>query len=125
MILRPPRSTRTDTLFPYTTLFRSLRPGRPCKGQQVFPAHGEAVFMTQQVLVENLQRAGEAGHRAGAGVLGGIAAVAVEPCPTDVVRLARRHAIAALCHALIPLTARWSAGNDTPSGREGVREKVG
>src|SRR3546814_2588383 len=24
MLLRPPRSTRTDTLFPYTTLFRSL-----------------------------------------------------------------------------------------------------
>src|SRR3546814_16985705 len=30
MILRPPRSTRTDTLFPYTTLFRSARrSGRP------------------------------------------------------------------------------------------------
>src|SRR3546814_3191756 len=32
MIRRPPRSTRTDTLFPYTTLFRSAgadrRPGR-------------------------------------------------------------------------------------------------
>src|SRR3546814_10801992 len=28
MIRRPPRSTRTDTLFPYTTLFRSVR-GRP------------------------------------------------------------------------------------------------
>src|SRR3546814_7007858 len=27
MIRRPPRSTRTDTLFPYTTLFRSPRPG--------------------------------------------------------------------------------------------------
>src|SRR3546814_15401764 len=26
MIRRPPRSTRTDTLFPYTTLFRSHRP---------------------------------------------------------------------------------------------------
>src|SRR3546814_19253760 len=25
MIRRPPRSTRTDTLFPYTTLFRSSR----------------------------------------------------------------------------------------------------
>src|SRR3546814_3921592 len=25
MIRRPPRSTRTDTLFPYTTLFRSCR----------------------------------------------------------------------------------------------------
>src|SRR3546814_19983704 len=30
MIRRPPRSTRTDTLFPYTTLFRSAdRPGQP------------------------------------------------------------------------------------------------
>src|SRR3546814_8907562 len=27
MIRRPPRSTRTDTLFPYTTLFRSLGRG--------------------------------------------------------------------------------------------------
>ena len=27
MIRRPPRSTRTDTLFPYTTLFRSLDKG--------------------------------------------------------------------------------------------------
>src|SRR3546814_12421189 len=26
MIRRPPRSTRTDTLFPYTTLFRSASP---------------------------------------------------------------------------------------------------
>src|SRR3546814_10190074 len=28
MILRPPISTRTDTLFPYTTLFRSHHDGR-------------------------------------------------------------------------------------------------
>src|SRR3546814_3671567 len=28
MVRRPPRSTRTDTLFPYTTLFRSLSGGR-------------------------------------------------------------------------------------------------
>src|SRR3546814_4668027 len=28
MIRRPPRSTRTDTLFPYTTLFRSHHQGR-------------------------------------------------------------------------------------------------
>src|SRR3546814_687010 len=34
MIRRPPRSTRTDTLFPYTTLFRSDRtmgPGNECR----------------------------------------------------------------------------------------------
>src|SRR3546814_20134519 len=28
MLRRPPRSTRTDTLFPYTTLFRSLGKGQ-------------------------------------------------------------------------------------------------
>src|SRR3546814_15057792 len=28
MLRRPPRSTRTDTLFPYTTLFRSSQPRR-------------------------------------------------------------------------------------------------
>src|SRR3546814_1136007 len=34
MIRRPPRSTRTDTLFPYTTLFRSgvLRRAAPAAG---------------------------------------------------------------------------------------------
>src|SRR3546814_15268086 len=29
MLRRPPRSTRTDTLFPYTTLFRSFLVGFP------------------------------------------------------------------------------------------------
>src|SRR3546814_8867226 len=33
MIRRPPRSTRTDTLFPYTTLFRS---------PDLFARHGDA-----------------------------------------------------------------------------------
>src|SRR3546814_2807814 len=33
MIRRPPRSTRTDTLFPYTTLFRSPWDGR-CEGER-------------------------------------------------------------------------------------------
>src|SRR3546814_14729860 len=32
MIRRPPRSTLTDTLFPYTTLFRSERSGRAVRG---------------------------------------------------------------------------------------------
>src|SRR3546814_3679976 len=32
MIRRPPRSTRTDTLFPYTTLFRSLRQAQGERG---------------------------------------------------------------------------------------------
>src|SRR3546814_16047000 len=49
MIRRPPRSTRTDTLFPYTTLFRSF-------------ADKEALVVeaTEQALAENLGNWGEA-----------------------------------------------------------------
>src|SRR3546814_1672560 len=38
MIRRPPRSTRTDTLFPYTTLFRSMGPGSGRHGEHPTPA---------------------------------------------------------------------------------------
>src|SRR3546814_2348036 len=46
MIRRPPRSTRTDTLFPYTTLFRSgqvvatgdVEPGQQSVGEHVVGA---------------------------------------------------------------------------------------
>src|SRR3546814_16663624 len=34
MIRRPPRSTRTDTLFPYTTLFRSIGEDRLLTGPE-------------------------------------------------------------------------------------------
>src|SRR3546814_9137680 len=34
MIRRPPRSTRTDTLFPYTTLFRSASSKRAAKARE-------------------------------------------------------------------------------------------
>src|SRR3546814_20213216 len=37
MIRRPPRSTRTDTLFPYTTLFRSRLPFREAERQLRLP----------------------------------------------------------------------------------------
>src|SRR3546814_5858839 len=37
MIRRPPRSTRTDTLFPYTTLFRSP-PAQDHRSQRARPA---------------------------------------------------------------------------------------
>src|SRR3546814_14846642 len=48
MIRRPPRSTRTDTLCPYTTLFRSLRPGYAGARQrpQARPRHLESAAMT-------------------------------------------------------------------------------
>src|SRR3546814_1850681 len=50
MIRRPPRSTRTDTLFPYTTLFRSLR---TCVRFYLFRPTGSR---PPKRSVENLQR---------------------------------------------------------------------
>src|SRR3546814_10725118 len=40
MIRRPPRSTRTDTLFPYTTLFRSLAIARRYLVKRQLDANG-------------------------------------------------------------------------------------
>src|SRR3546814_7458634 len=40
MLRRPPRSTRTDTLFPYTTLFRSAPPDRRLRHRR----HARAEF---------------------------------------------------------------------------------
>src|SRR3546814_14979655 len=57
MIRRPPRSTRTDTLFPYTTLFRSnikkailgerVAPGRARQRKGVPMALGDRRYMSQ------------------------------------------------------------------------------
>src|SRR3546814_11437087 len=55
MILRPPRSTRTDTLFPYTTLFRSL--GAAARS-------GPGVFLQALFLAQVAHQPGR-GHGAG------------------------------------------------------------
>src|SRR3546814_5751318 len=52
MIRRPPRSTRTDTLFPYTTLFRSR--GHSCRVEELFSACRRRD--------QTRDRAGRAGH---------------------------------------------------------------
>src|SRR3546814_12375542 len=59
MIRRPPRSTRTDTLFPYTTLFRSLKIDAPHRAKSYRDiATGPVHTMTEaldQMLVESRQ----------------------------------------------------------------------
>src|SRR3546814_15416111 len=53
MIRRPPRSTRTDTLFPYTTLFRSgqtLPPGTTPTG--ITPAGQKRTVSLEQYLAQ-------------------------------------------------------------------------
>src|SRR3546814_17966705 len=49
MIRRPPRSTRTDTLFPYTTLFRSLDRQHLAEQARRFTDQGVPVELAQAV----------------------------------------------------------------------------
>src|SRR3546814_3146552 len=67
MIRRPPRSTRTDTLFPYTTLFRSDARRLPVRH---VPATGGDVDVRGRIGVEECTEVGGArplppGRRAG------------------------------------------------------------
>src|SRR3546814_10027177 len=55
MIRRPPRSTRTDTLFPYTTLFRSVELRR--QGPIVGGHRVQADTLSTEQLVDQRQRA--------------------------------------------------------------------
>src|SRR3546814_17920101 len=54
MIRRPPRSTRTDTLFPYTTLFRSGEDGRAPSRWRRLAIWAAAVLGALAVLVAGL-----------------------------------------------------------------------
>src|SRR3546814_8956469 len=56
MIRRPPRSTRTDTLFPYTTLFRSLceRLGRMTTISREGKNMSETAERVKKIVVEHL-----------------------------------------------------------------------
>src|SRR3546814_14699780 len=68
MIRRPPRSTRTDTLFPYTTLFRSVRgqlpallPPRPAADRRARPGDRPSEkARVRRLAAAGLPRAGEA-----------------------------------------------------------------
>src|SRR3546814_5107082 len=59
MIRRPPRSTRTDTRFPYTTLFRSQRGDRIARDDA-----GEPAFGVRRAL-ERLDRGNGGGEEGG------------------------------------------------------------
>src|SRR3546814_14076649 len=60
MIRRPSRSTRTDTLFPYTTLFRST--GAPAKAK----IPDSVVFQTKpQIALDQIRTAAAAGTPTG------------------------------------------------------------
>src|SRR3546814_13282048 len=54
MIRRPPRSTRTDTLFPYTTLFRSAAPRHRERPIGFSPRNKEAFLFPRRGTLRHL-----------------------------------------------------------------------
>src|SRR3546814_8983843 len=56
MIRRPPRSTRTDTLFPYTTLFRSIHSGKNRIVRRIFEHLGYDIIKLDRVIYANLTK---------------------------------------------------------------------
>src|SRR3546814_10359726 len=52
MIRRPPISTRTDTLFPYTTLFRSIIEEAEEKARKVLTEHMDDLHRASKALLE-------------------------------------------------------------------------
>src|SRR3546814_12656031 len=105
MIRRPPRSTRTDTLFPYTTLFRSrdttaemvtrseTDPLSSVLNRRGFEHHGELALLRGSeaaVLVaadlDTFKQINDSfGHAAGDGVIAHFAAMLAEAAPASAI----------------------------------------
>src|SRR3546814_12845841 len=84
MIRRPPRSTRTDTLFPYTTLFRSLHGWHDLlsdPGGQIARRGDVKPFLATELI-------GDGGHRLAGRSWNGSGAGAIEAVPAEQVQRA-------------------------------------
>src|SRR3546814_16703756 len=125
MIRRPPRSTRTDTLFPYTTLFRSDEDGvaRLCSGDAEQTDPGGAAGQPH-IVEEGLRRHAAAqrfgGQLEGRHVEADDAAVAPAAHVED--QVARRKAV----HPAFDDLADGAAGHRLVEqiGRASCRERV-
>src|SRR3546814_16685446 len=125
MIRRPPRSTRTDTLFPYTTLFRSIRYERRlhCGDRIMSPDPLDAIAPAGNVVVEydrqHLLTYAELLDAADAGIgwrAGSLTILGVDP-DADAER-------ARCCWDRHLARARWIVGEGLEIGRASCRERV-
>src|SRR3546814_5222091 len=96
MVRRPPRSTRTDTLFPYTTLCRSARL-RPRRASAVTPAAPQLIRASASALglmsVMTMRAPGQ------------ISAATIAPTPATVpISTIQPHAEIGRAHVCTPVT---------------------
>src|SRR3546814_19223967 len=135
MIRRPPRSTRTDTLFPYTTLFRSTPTGNAVSVTGAPPAAGieyscdESSFaLRKYTVVPSGENAGALTFQpSGVSRFGGAASRANRPSiHRDVLALPPPPHSTRLAHTtLTPAGATVGACKRHRRRRDGAREKKG
>src|SRR3546814_6300382 len=109
MIRRPPRSTRTDTLFPYTTLFRSHREERFVEAtEQGHRPFGEAGILDHQpfVLDQSQPGVGRGLRGAVANDRGALRMVDDDVAGAQLVGIVRRRADGDLAGAVEAVAAR-------------------
>src|SRR3546814_19402853 len=102
MLRRPPRSTRTDTLFPYTTLFRSKHVGRPCSAGRYRHGRGTGRGGAGSRLLEPARRKFRMAREAGAD------------------HVAELRGVLAL-----PYLSRWPRHGEPLGGRDRADEEIG
>src|SRR3546814_19491532 len=111
MIRRPPRSTRTDTLFPYTTLFRSESRASPLLPQQEEEQYGRR----EQRMIMNLMQADREKPQRECDYICPPAASQDEPQPAQIDRQMRWHGIGG--HAVQPYLPRPGIEQQGDAGR--------
>src|SRR3546814_6955678 len=110
MIRRPPRSTRTDTLFPYTTLFRSIEAGYERLLDILAPHVGGARYLF-----------GSRPSLADFALYGQLEQLTIDPQPP---RICRERAPVVESWAITPDDAYGIDGEWQPEKAAGVREAL-
>src|SRR3546814_11779150 len=116
MIRRPPRSTRTDTLFPYTTLFRSRRD----RAQHIFVAAVGGRRLPVEFVVHKHGLGGIIGHRPADGQDIAMEEPGPEQFANDIADAARRMKIIP-----VPRAVRIDAREQRPRAAELVQIPTG
>src|SRR3546814_19945056 len=112
MIRRPPRSTRTDTLFPYTTLFRS---------HAVLDIGVGMKWLKEEAGVEQIVILGNSG---GGSLMGAYQAEAIAPTLTDRLPSAGQDALAQIIKGDLYISFNAHQGRPEEIGRASGRERV-
>src|SRR3546814_4752767 len=126
MLRRPPRSTRTDTLFPYTTLFRSPRAGSP-RARSLRPTLSPRTPNTRRHKGEDMALSDFLNRKRpplDGGTGEGVSPLSGDLAGNEAVRRKQRLLLAGVAGGGLILSSFWifSGGDSEKLGEDGVSE---